>query len=367
MKKIGVLTYHRSYSYGACLQAYATVAFLNERGYSAELIDYTNAYEQRFRKPFFTENGKMSGFVSSLIKDVLLHKRYYSKMAFDRPNVDYPISVTKYANHEDLKKANYDVMIVGSDQVWNRNISNGLDEAFLLRYGKAERRISVASSMGSVQLTEEEKLKFKTAFESFTAISTREAYAKDQLEALTEKPIKILMDPTFLFTREDWIQRLAVKSKLYATKKDKYILIFFLAANGSYKKKVAGYAKLLGMPVWSIQSTKVKRVDSDRVILGATIEDFVALIMNAELVMTDSFHGVALSINLKKNFIPIRNAGNPKRVISLLDSLGIPERMDMKPESYKTVDYELLDRILEPLRKDSQDWIINAVERNVNG
>lgn len=364
--KIGVLTYHRSYSYGACLQAYATVAFLNEKGYHAELIDYTNTYEQRFRKPFYTENGKLSGYVSSLIKDILLCKRYYSKKAFDRPNDDYPISATQYTSHEDLNKANYDVIIVGSDQVWNRNISNGLDEAFLLRYGKAKRRISVASSMGSVQLTEEEKEKFKSAFENFTAISTREDYAKDQLKTLTEKPIKVLMDPTFLFTREDWIQRLATKSKKYAAKKDKYILTFFLAADSSYKEKVTGYAKLLGLPVWSIQSTKVKRVDSDRVILGATIEDFVALLANAELVMTDSFHGAALSINLKKNFIPIRNAGNPKRVVSLLDALGIPERMDMKPENYKAVDYEMLDRILNPLRKDSQDWIVNAVEGNAN-
>lgn len=365
--KIGVLTYHRSYSYGACLQAYATVAFLNEKGYTAELIDYTNTYEQRFRKNFFTENGKLSGYVSSLIKDVLFRKRHYSRLAFDRLSDDYPISATKYTSHEELKKAKYDVLIVGSDQVWNRNISNGLDEAFLLRYGEAERRISVASSMGSVQLTEEEKAKFKAAFENFTAISTREDYAKNQLQALTEKPIKVLMDPTFLFTRDDWIQRLAAKSKAYAVKKDKYILTFFLAADGSYKEKVAGYAKLFGVPVWSIQSTKVKRVDSDRVILGATIEDFVALLMNAELVITDSFHGAALSINLKKNFIPIRNAGNPKRVISLLDSLRISERMDMKPENYKAVDYEMLGRILNPLRKDSQDWIVNAVEGNANG
>jgi hypothetical protein len=365
--RIGVLTYHRSYSYGACLQAYATVAFLNEKGYTAELIDYTNAYEQRFRKLFFTENGKLSGYVSSIIKDVLLRKRHYSKLAFDRPNNDYPISSTKYKSHEDLKKVNYDVLIVGSDQMWNRNISNGLDEAYLLRYGKAKRRISVATSMGSVKLTEEEKMKFKIAFENFTAISTREDYAKEQLQPLTEKPIKVLMDPTFLFSGADWVQRLALKSKTYAVKNDKYILTFFLAADNSYKEKVAGYAKLFGLPVWSIQSTRVKRVDSDRVILGATIEDFVALLMNAELVITDSFHGVALSINLKKNFISIRNAGNPKRVISLLASLRISERLDMKPEDYKPVDYEILDRILEPLRKDSQDWIIDAVEGNSNG
>lgn len=361
MKRIGVLTFHRSYSYGACLQAYATVAFLNEKGYSAELIDYTNAYEQRFRKHFYTENGRPSGYITSFVKDVFLRKRHYFELAFDKPNESYPISTVRYTSHEELSKANYDVMIVGSDQVWNRNICNGLDEAFLLCYGNAEQRISVASSMGSVQLTEDEKEQFRKAFLRFSAISTREVYAKNQLEPLTDKSIKILMDPTFLFSREDWIQRLASRSKTYAMTKEKYILTFFLAADGSYKEIVAGYARRLSLPVWSIQSTRIKRVDCDRVILGATIEDFVALIANAQLVITDSFHGSAMSINLKKNFVPIRNIGNPMRVVSLLEMLDLSTRMNMEAADYKEIDYETVERLLGPLREDSRNWIIDAI------
>lgn len=364
--KIGIITFHKSYSYGACLQAYATVAFLNEMGYEAELIDYTNVYEQRFRKPFYSENGKLSGYVTSIIKDVFLQKKHYQKQAFDRKNEDYPISAEHYTNHEQLARASYDVMIVGSDQVWNGNITGSLDEAFLLRYGKAEKRISVASSMGSAQLTDVEKEKFRDNFKKFTAISVREDFAKNQLEDLTDKQIKLLMDPTFLFTGEDWRRRLAAKSKQYAKPKEKYILTFFLTADQSYKEKVKSYAKYIKLPVWSIQSTKIKRVDSDKVILGATIQDFIALIANAELIITDSFHGAALSINLRKNFVPIRNIGNPVRVVALLDMLGIPERMDMMPRDYKEVDYDALSNRMEPLRKDSQDWIINAIEGNVN-
>lgn len=367
MKKIGVLTFHRSYSYGACLQAYGTVAFLNENGYSAEIIDYTNAYEQRFRKPFFTENGSISGYVSSLIKDIVLRKRHYSKMAFDEHNNYYPISSRSYVDHTGLSEVDYDVLIVGSDQVWNRDICNGLDDAFLLRYGNAQRRISIASSMGSVRLTDEEKKKFKLAFEDFSAISAREEYAKVQLQPLTEKPIKVLMDPTFLFTKKEWEQRMVLHSEKYGNVREKYILTFFLSADASYRKIVAEYAEILKIPVWSIQSTRVKRVNSDRVILGASIEDFVALISNAELIITDSFHGAALSINLKKNFVPIKNANNPLRVIALLDELGIPERMNMKADEYHPVDYEKVDAILEPLRNDSQKWIIDAVEGYANG
>lgn len=366
MKKIGVLTFHRANSYGAHLQAYATVAFLNQSGYDAELVNYTNKYEQRFQKLFYSENGRVSGFLTSFIKDFIFKKRYYKRRAFGDIEQYCSVSKRKYKTKEELDSASYDVLVVGSDQVWNREITNGLDEAFLLMHGKAEKRISISSSMGSVTLTDKEKEMFEKAFEKFAAISVREEFAKSQLIETANKQIKVLMDPTFLISRESWIQHLIQKSSLYRNINERYILTFFLAPDDTYKIRMKKLADKLKLPVWSIQSIAIKRIESDKIILGATVADFLALIANAEVVVTDSFHGTAMSINLGKNFVAFKNKGNPVRVATLLDTLHLSDRLDMDEEMYRSVDYSSVNKILEPLRNDSKRWIVEAIEGEAN-
>ena len=126
-------------------------------------------------------------------------------------------------------------------------------------------------------------------------------------------------------------------------------------------------ANKLKLPVWSIQSIAVKRIESDKIILGATVADFLALIANAEVVVTDSFHGTALSINMEKDFVAFKNKGNPVRVITLLDTLGLSNRLDMNEEEYCPVDYDKVNGVLKPLREDSKKWIVHAIEGEVNG
>ena len=361
MKKIGVVTFHRSNSYGACLQAYATVEFLNANSYDSELIDYTNNYEQRFTKAIYKEGSHWSSYITAFIKNWLLGKKYYARKAFGNPEKRYPMSSGRYTSLSQMQDLAYDALVVGSDQVWNRHITDGLDKAFLLQFGNARKRISVSSSLGSVDLLEEELSDFREAFAQFSAISVREEYAKQQLQPLTDKPIKILSDPTFLLSKEDWLTRLAAKSKYHNTK-EKYILTFFLAADRTYNERVQQYAKQMGLPVWAIQSTVVKRIQCDKKILGATVEDFIALIANAEVIMTDSFHGAALSLNLEKNFVAFKNKGNPIRVMNLLDTLGLSQRMDMTADNYCAVNYTDVNDLLNPIREDSKQWILDAVE-----
>lgn len=362
MKTIGVVTFHRANSFGATLQAYATVAFLNKNGYKSEIVDYTNEYEQRFQKVFYTENGKLSGYLTAAIKNFLFRKRYYTMKSFGQLERYYPVSPAQYEDKESLRKAKYDVLVAGSDQIWNPVITNGIDDTYLLQFGSAAKRISVASSMGSHTLSDDEKEIFRKAMDTFTAISIREEFGKEQLSELTDKPIKILMDPTFLFKKDEWIEKLGKKSKYYDSK-EKYILTFFVAPGNSYRERVQEYADSMHLPIWSIQSTTIKRTNCQKSILGATIEDFIALIAGAELVITDSFHGVAMSLNLQRNFVAFKNTANPVRVVSILDKLEISERLNMIPEKYHPIDYGRVNRLLDPLCEDSIKWVLDAIER----
>ena len=67
------------------------------------------------------------------------------------------------------------------------------------------------------------------AFRTFDAISVREEFAYEQLCDLTELPIKITVDPTFLLEKEEWI-KLMKKSTINKIP-SKYILTYFVSSN----------------------------------------------------------------------------------------------------------------------------------------
>ena len=359
--KIGLVTYHRSPSYGACLQTLATVRFLEDRNYDAEVVDYNKDTEyKKINSLCFKEGNRISGYATSFIKNVFFGKRRALRGAFGKLDALYPLS-KQYDSRESLADASYDVLIVGSDQVWNGEITNGLDEVYLLQFGKAEKRISIASSMGSYRLTDRDKEVFKRALATFSSVSVREDFAKEQLEPLTDKPVKILMDPTFLLTKEQWMKALVQKSG-YADVKEKYILSFFIHPDPDCKERIRKYSDAMKLPVWSVQMTTPNRFGADKRILGADVADFLALLANAALVITDSFHGVALSLNLQKDFVAFTNSANPVRVKQLLETLDIAERLDMPADSFTSVDYQRVDSLLQPLAEDSRRWVVNQIE-----
>lgn len=360
-KKIGIVTFFKANNYGVCLQAIATSEFLKNQGYEVDVINYTNPYEHRIFRWSYKENDKIIGYFTSLLKNILLGKKKYYNKGFKNVENYYHLTEQNATKIEQLQSMEYDVLIAGSDQIWNPLITGGIDPVFLLQFGKAQKRISVASSLGSNELTEEEKRIFTDAFKKFSHISVREQYAKKCLQDLTNKNIKVLMDPTFLFNKKEWVDLLGQKSKLYGLK-EKYILTYFISSKkASYQDRVLKYSKKLNCPVWSIQFTNYSWKVTDKKILGASIEDFIALFMNAQLILTDSFHGTAFSINLNRNFVPFKHSENPLRIINLLQNLGISELLDMAAENYTEVCYDEVNEKLEQLREDSKEWLRNAV------
>lgn len=73
-------------------------------------------------------------------------------------NSYYKISEKEYHNVDNMQDIRYDILVAGSDQLWNPETTSGeLDRAFLLQFGNVGKRISVATSIGSVPV--EKKMK----------------------------------------------------------------------------------------------------------------------------------------------------------------------------------------------------------------
>lgn len=357
-KKVGIVTIHTTFNYGAVLQAIATVAFFRNRGYEAELIDYTNDHIQEQLKLSYKQDGKVTGYLKTFIRNTVFGRLKYYKQAFGDINQYYHLS-RKYNNKTELEEEEFDILVSGSDQLWNPLITGDMDSIFMLDFGKAQRRISLASSIGSTALEPQDLSKLINALKNFDYISVRESFAKNQLQQYVENDIKVLADPTLLLDRDYWWNELASKSK-YANKEEKYIVTYFAGGNkNSHREIIRQYAEKLNLPVWTIQYSNYTWKESSKKILGATAEDFVALIANAELVITDSFHGTAFSLNMGSNFVALTNKANPVRVKELLDKMNLLDRIDMKPEDYKEVDYDKVKDRLNAFRQDSIDWLEN--------
>lgn len=362
MKRIGIVTFFKANNYGVCLQAIATSEFLQRQGFCVDIINYINPFEHRIFKWSYKENNKIYGYITSLAKNILLGKMYYYKKGFNNVEQYYHLTEQCFTDVNQMQNLNYDILIAGSDQIWNPSITGGIDQAFLLQFGNAEKRISVASSLGSNELTASEKEIFQKAFKIFSDISVRERYAKECLKTLTDKKIKVLIDPTFLFDKEDWTNLLGRKSGYYDTN-EKYILTYFISSKkANYRSRVEEYSRKFNCPVWSIQFTNYHWKITQKRILGASIEDFIALFLNAQLILTDSFHGTAFSINLNRDFVSFKHSENPVRTIDLLHSLQIDNRLDMTAKEYYPVDYEVVNKELEQQRDDSRKWLLKAVD-----
>lgn len=338
MKNIKLVTYHNALSYGACLQAYATVKVLEKTGGRVEVIDFENLYEARQKEAGFLKYGSAKEIIATLVKRIFFKNEKCKKRAFGEFKKRYILTPKKYHTVAEMKDLSADVFVVGSDQVWNPEISGALEPAFFLDFGTANKRISLSSSMGSYCFNREEQAYVKTKLEAFTAISVRENHAKQQVaDAGIDKDVRVTLDPTLLIDANAW-REFYQKKQSYAESDKKYILAFVI---GYHKQEEVAeifkyYSDKLGLPVWRIMLNTLKTKNVNKVIAGATPEEFVELIDHAAFVITDSFHGTAFSINMQTPFALLTNT-NPARMVELLNKCNMSDRM-IKEGYYPPVD-----------------------------
>lgn len=362
--KIGIVTIqHAKYSYGAILQALATNIICQRYSDEVDIINYENYYEQKGIKSIG------SGIINRIKRSLNYYCRMYIYGGYKNPYIDsrnidaiYPsITARCYTSIQEMNNLDYDILITGSDQVWNPVITGGLDPVYFLNFANPRKKISYASSMGSYILKDAEKTTVRNYLSSYYGVSVRENFAKDQLSVLYDKEIKVVLDPTLLLDKNQWLDYFKIKPQ---NKVEKYILTFFVTSGiDSYWSDIEQYADYYKLPIWNIQSHNHKSSHVDKVISTPKVDDFLALIENAEVIITNSFHGTAFAINFNKEFVPVLARKNPQRVVNLLEELGLSNRINISEvELNHPIDYDSVNKRLEELRSDSINWLENNIK-----
>jgi len=204
MKKIGILTFHNAYNFGAVLQAYALKEYLQKNSNcTVEIVNYKNEQIEKEKSRW------KSLFNNNVIKELarnLLTTPYYLKLdkVFSK-FVNKYLTADNEIKKEDLSSLKYDLYLVGSDQVWNITLT-GNDKTFFCDFAMPESICcSYAASIGSSAFSNEELQNYKQLIDRFALISFREKELVPIFEKIaSEKKICSVVDPVFLLKQDEW-------------------------------------------------------------------------------------------------------------------------------------------------------------------
>lgn len=360
--KIAIVTLHRVYNYGSALQAYATQEIFEQLGHRAYVIDYVTPQRTKFKiffLPAADESIKgVKSFVYHCAKIGSLLLKELTFGSFVRKNLHL---TKKYITAEDIEKdpPKADIYVTGSDQTWNGTYNEGVDRGFFLDFIPENcKRIAFVASFGKKQLDKDEVGQTKKYIDRYSGLSVREDSAAEILRQLGRDDAVQLIDPTLQLDKSRWI-KLASKRLI----KERYLILMLLynEDNGAteYARKIADKKGLKLVKIsWEFNRPKLV----DKLMTHRSPADFLSLFNYADFVVTNSFHGLAFSINLEKQFIVVpRNEFN-SRIESLLKLTGLENRMVASENELgvaeQKIDYAPVNLVLEKERLRAKKFII---------
>lgn len=378
--KIGIITILKVNNYGAELQAYATAKILQLIGNEAEIIDYLfykNPLHKRTKMSKPTAKMSLRKHIAERLLPILARwksrkfkAKYNERVAkFEQFHKENTKQSVCYNSIEKLKSASldYDILLTGSDQVWNPGIYSSLDPYFL-RFGNDNmRRIAYAASFGVSDIPDDVKSYYNESLRRYFAIGVREGAAVDMVKRLSGRDAKLVLDPTLLLDRGQWMQ---VAKPVDGLPDKPYILIYELSAT-PYLKQLAQYISLqTGMPIVRICKNACPEDKGTEIInvIDAGPAEFLYMFDNAEFIVTNSFHGTAFAINFGKQFYTILRKGknNNSRQKSILKLLNCEERMLEEGSCMPKITRLNTQSITSALNKERQESI-NFLKSAIDG
>ena len=376
-KNAGLITYHSAYNFGSMLQAYATQQTIEKLGYSCEMINYRMKSQKEFYTLIRTRYG-LNNMVNDLLLIPEMRQRRLRAAKFEDFMAKYMKLSKEYSEPEQLTELRdaYDVVVSGSDQIWNK-LSNELARAdfkyitpyFLEQFNG--HKISYASSLAG--MNDEDLKKAEPLIREFAHISMREDEAAKRMEKLLGREVASVLDPTFLLTKEEWDEHLRLGSN--NNLQDYYLFYSLNGGKHGYTETNTilhniedGLCKDRNRKIVTITPfLHIKKTDRIRPQVNIGPRGFLSLIRNASEIITNSYHGTILSVNLNKPVVSLCNVGAAdNRKVDVLNKLGLNSQVINSVEEIGRVedpiDYEAVNEKLAVLRQASIDYLENSLK-----
>lgn len=366
--KIGIMTIFQVPNYGSVLQAFATQYILEKMGHECMIINYRYPNEWHWQ-----QGSKKTSWLKTFIRKYLLPSR--KTMVLDDFRNSYFHLTRKYHDLDDMRREDwysYDAFVSGSDQIWNARFTKG-DTAFLLSFAPdGKKRYSIASSFAMKTLPEEFRDKYKKELEKFAAISVREQNGVGIVNAELglNKPVEVVLDPTLLLSKEDWLKAIPRSS---FRKKRPYILFYMWAYAFEPRPYIFEVTKqfqqkmncdVIALEGYTKAENACGLVMENR--SASTLPEFIDLFANADLVVTSSFHGTAFALDFGIPLISVipENASDDRQT-TLLKAVGADNNMASKETLITNINpnYNVKEEQdkLASIRKHCCKWIKSQI------
>ena len=361
--KVYVVTYYNN-NYGSALQAYALQSKLKELGAEPMIIrpeakNIGKSLHDKLR--FYFRKEKHYGPLRKIRRSI--QKRIYAtKLKKINAFISGHTVIIPYKEALHSIQIDKCVLLAGSDQIWN-TLNHEIDDFYLFREidNPRARKVSYAASIGVSILTEEQKEYYKVALADFDVVSFRETHALRLLsDSLNNNEVRVDIDPTLLYDACFW-------EKLLPSKKPElpYLFVYMLRPDRRVIEIARHLAKkhhlnIIYIGLFSNYYRGVKTV------VDAGVEDFLYYLYNADIVITNSFHGTVFSLLFHKKFASVRIDSTASRVESLLRTVGLENRLvegvDDCEYVYHDYNYSEIDKILDDNRRGSINYLRQIVQ-----
>lgn len=311
-KKIGIITFQNANNYGAVLQAFALQNSFEKRGCDTSIINYDSA------------GMGLKSVQTSYFKD--FNSRYLNL-------------TDEYSRKDDIETNGYDLLLTGSDQVWNPVLTHS-DSTYFLDFADDDiRKSSYAASIGIIG---DELVKRRDFFDNnlkgIRDISIRENGQKVFLSEITGKAVNVNVDPTLLLDEADY--RKAFNITPY---QGNYIFMY----SNNIDPKMIDFVNLLslktGMKIVSVSANEEAAFTSgSKTFRQVNPTEWILAISGAAIVVTDSFHGLMFSLIFEKPFyIYTKKRSNISRITEILEKCGLQDRTLKDIYSVQNVNTEM--------------------------
>ena len=347
--KFGILTFHNIPNYGAAFQALALCKAIRELGADCEIIDYKCKNilhrELQFKKSSNPLTSIVRYFLSWLPKKKRIERfnQFMSSQCLISSDCYDKCTIVK-------SNEKYDAFISGSDMIWDLGIT-AHDYSFFLDFTQeCKKRFSYGSSLGNKWGKDTDSV--ISFLRRYDLLAVRESNVQNMIQKYGLQ-CNLVADPTMLIESDYWIY-LSRQSKAINRKK-RYVLVYFaykeiLAAAKKYADDqnlelvvIADYRK----PFCGYKNLKIFEP-----------QDWLKAFCDAEIVFTDSYHGVLFSMYFEKQFWT-NNRCN--KIESILNLLGLSDRFIDCGVTSKKFSYDLVNKKIEELRKKSLDYLSEII------
>lgn len=330
---IGIQTFYYMDNYGAVLQCYALERYLELNNADVCVIKFVSPYMRPLR---------------SRLKRIFLSTEQQRKFKSFRD---------KFLKVKNLSY--YDIIVIGSDQVWNPEIT-GYDTRWYspnIDYGNV---VAYAASIGKKKLSLSETEYFESAREiltSYRAIGIREQDGKEIMENVGICS-SVVCDPTLLlFDRKVEYEKLIEKCKPLVH--EEYIFVYSLEAS-CYLDNAIQYAKdKFGVKVVAVHPVNIRLCKCDEFLENVGVEEFLYLIKNSKIVITNSYHGMIFSLVFGKGILTIPHSQLSSRQEQLNSLLNT--RIELIEENLYQIKEGKIDGDLKNFIEISKDFIAKEI------